>query len=187
MHAAQFVSDFAALTRQEQSTLRVIDRALAEAGLRQRASGKRLPDLKLEEGVLFLLAVLVNAKPTRAAQAAEQLAEFRCVVGQDRKSASLLAQTIGVPFAALSKLKLSQVVAKLCIRLADHLIPDDVRVLVVMQRGGPAFLQMHLGQHHIFLQFFGTTFIDDSSPDLLRETREATEGLLRWIGQNTAR
>jgi hypothetical protein len=186
MRATQFVAEFAALTRQEEATLRVIDRAIAEAGLRHRASGKRLPDLELEEGVLFLLAVLANTKPTRAAQAAQQLAEFRCVVGQDRKAASLLARTIGVPFASLSKLKLSDVVAKLCIILADGLFPKDGTITLTIDRGGPAFLNMHLGQH-IFLQFTGTTFVDDSSPDLLRETREARERLLRWIGQNTSR
>jgi hypothetical protein len=193
MHAAQFVAEFAALTRQDVSTLRVIDRSLAEAGLRERARGKRLPNLKLEEGILFLFAVLANVQPTRAAEAALEIAAFKAgLVHQDRKRVSLFARLIGVPIATVAKLKLSDVMAMLCSSLVNKRLPKNITGRVVMIcGGGPVLLSLLVGNDHILLQFAGPMNtgvpIKPIEEELFVELREATLHLLLWIGENTAR
>lgn len=49
-------------------TADVIDRALADAGLREKGRGRDVPEMTRREAVVFLLACMVAGKPTKAGQ-----------------------------------------------------------------------------------------------------------------------
>ena len=65
--AKSFVPIAAAKFCVAQPTAHVIDRSLAEAGLRQKGKGKSRPPITRREAIVFLLACMVTQKPTHAA------------------------------------------------------------------------------------------------------------------------
>ncbi|WP_147147474.1 hypothetical protein [Reyranella soli] len=193
MHALQFVQEFATFTGQDYASLRVIDRALAERGLRAKAKGKRLPDVTLGEGVMFLLAVLANTQPTRAAEAALELAQSYCFSAprhRNRKSLAMLTRMTGLPVTEWSGPKmrppprisasLINVVATLC-----RPRPGGRWAELSVQRDGPAFLAFGQADsdNHGELRFDNPNKVRE--PKSLIETRTAMPDLLRWIGENT--
>lgn len=188
MHALQFVQEFAAFTGQDYASLRVIDRALADAGLRAKAKGKSLPDVTLEEGAMFLIAVLANSQPTQAAQAALEIAAARCFAGQagpqhrDRKSVVMLARIIGCPAADTSKIKLVDVLVSL-IRPGAKTWAE-----LTVHRDGPATLSFGRdGVEHAdeFSQLRFDNLAAHWEPKPLTETRTAGPDLFRWIRDHT--
>jgi hypothetical protein len=179
MHALQFVQEFAAITGQDYASLRVIDRALADAGLRAKARGKRLPDVTREEALTFLLAVLANDQPTRAAESVRAVAAFRPMQGPEyTKDATVLARTIGYPLKLVWKLHLLGALTELCVRLCER---KDMFAEVSVDRGGAAFVQFGAGP--AILQFVGT--LDSRRPKILTETRTASARLMHWIANCT--
>lgn len=184
MHALQFVQEFATFTGQDYATLRVIDRALADAGLRAKAKGKRMPDVTLDEGVMFLLAVLANTHPTRAAEAAQDIATFRIMSGRRAKGASILARIVGRPVAEMESMHLVEAVTAICRRLPG----TDRWAELSVDRDGTAFIQVWPSADFgadgpAILWFVGLG--PSRTPKMLTETRTAAPALLSWIGENT--
>jgi hypothetical protein len=188
MHALQFVNEFADFTGQDYASLRVIDRALAEAGLRRKASGKRLPDITRFEAVMFLLAVLAHDQPTLASRAAAEVGKHRLMIGENtRKEMSLLAKTVDLPASELPNLILANAVMRVCASLLRR--PDAFAELAV-DRNGPAILQLWDSQKFgadgpAVFRFVGT--IETRVPKILTETRTASTELLQWIAEETFR
>lgn len=192
MHAKQFVKEFAAYAELEQdlATLQVIDRALAEAGFRAKTKGKRMPDVTIKEGMLFLLAVLANVQPTRAADAVVELGHFRILQSREGRSAlTMLARQLRRPVAEVLPMRLLDVLVALSGKLTAS--PDYgpwVELSVV--RGGSAFLTLgknmdDAGPDGGFgqVQFCGT--LGTRIPKMLSESRTASPGLVRWVALNT--
>lgn len=186
MHALQFVEAYAALTDQDYATLRVIDRALADAGLRAKAKGKRLPEVTLREGVLFLLAALAFTHPTRAAEAAVELAGSKGgVFMRGRKSIGMFARMMRRPVSEIANLSLFDVVIELCPRLRSGAEWAEVSV----ERDGYAFISFGPLVESKPTNDFGQVRFDTPGnrrpKKIFTETKSASPELLKWIGENT--
>ncbi len=187
MHALQFVQEFAAFTGQDYASLRVVDRALADAGLRAKAKGKSMPDVTLDEGIMFLLAVLANAQPTRAAEAAREIAAFRIWDSRmGRKWLGLLARMTRRPVADMSSITLFEAVTAICRGFPKN---EFDWAEISLHRGGSAFLTFGRtldpgAQGDAQIQFSGSA--ETRQPKFLTDTRTALPGLLRWISEHTS-
>lgn len=192
MHALQFIKAFADYTGQDYASLRVIDRALMVADLRGKSKGRRLPDVTLDEGMMFLLAVLANAQPTRAAEAARDIAKFQILQSRvGRSSIAMLARIFRRPVAQVLTMDLFDVMIALCRGLPK--VPETGRwVELTVQRGGAAFLSIgrdmdDFGPDKGFGQIEFVGSLATRMTKVLTETRTAMPPLLRWIAENTTR
>lgn len=55
----------------------MIDRSLAESGLREKGRGRSLPEMTRKEAIIFLLACMVAQKATRAGEEVSEWLQFR--------------------------------------------------------------------------------------------------------------
>lgn len=190
MHAKQFVKEFAAYAQLDHdlATLSVIDRALAEAGFRAKTKGKRMPDVTIKEGMLFLLAVLANVHPTKAADAVVHLGHFRIRRSERHtpKPLNAMARQLRRPAEEIEGMPLLDVLIGFSGKLTAS--PDKGPwVEITVHRHGSAFLSFGrsadddgFGQ----LQFSGDW--ETRMPRMLTESRTASPGLVRWVAMNTA-
>lgn len=71
MRAKELVPIFADALGIPVETARILDRSLAEAGLREKGRGRHLPDMTRKEALTFLIACMVTTKATKAGQEVE--------------------------------------------------------------------------------------------------------------------
>lgn len=62
-------------------TLAVIDRAMAEAGLRRKGSGRAIPAPTLKEDLMFMLAIMGRRSVVSATEDAQAWATLPCISG----------------------------------------------------------------------------------------------------------
>ena len=72
MNAAQFIPAFATILGVSEKEMRTVDRALSDAGLREKSSGRSYPEVTRSEAVRLLLGYCGSTKLTEAAEAARE-------------------------------------------------------------------------------------------------------------------
>lgn len=186
MYAAQYVSEFATLINKEVASVKVADRALSEAGLRQKASGRDYPDVKLSEGVGLLLAMMSGRPLAQAANAVRDLSRFNPMAGQDAECYRLLNILTGCAYSPqdYDKILLSDVIGKICRRVAAHSIGSDNIVDIRSHGGDFVEICVELADAQGVIAFTGAVDNHGYNHDF-REIIIASAQILRWIGINT--
>lgn len=201
MNALQFVKGFADRFDLDHASLRVIDRALADAGLRKKAKGRHRPDISLKEGIGFVFAVLANQNPTQAAKSAVELANFHLLYSGPKhsrhKAVVKLGRLINRPAAELMFAPLFDVVFDLCRRFPDH--PRLGLELSVHRNAGGASLMFSRDADDYLpengLLFKGQDFtldietrrpvhVKSAEPRDMVDTRTAMPKVWWWVSEN---
>jgi len=82
MHARALIPILAEQFGVEPNTAVIIDRALADGGIRNKGKGRNYPEMTREEALSFLLACMTTSKPTRAFEEVEVWRHARGRVNQ---------------------------------------------------------------------------------------------------------
>lgn len=183
MRASEFLEEFANLTGRDAAKLRVIDRALAEAGLRAKAVGSRLPNISTGEAIYLLFAVLGGFPITHSANNAKDLARFELLVNQKKKDVSALAKALDIKTDYLEHLSLADVVKRICRRLALGQISPSTKIKLEVEGGAIATISINAGLESGKITFVGAT---DVVPRDFLELRVVNQNILRWIGTSTS-
>lgn len=187
MHAIQFVNELAAKIGRDAKSIRVVDRALAEAGLRQTSAGRKFPDVTIEEAVYLLLALLSGFPATRAAEGASKLSKFRLGSGHQQKPETL-AKALKISTSRLGKLTLLEVVSLLCIYLARGSIdPNTHAFRLEVSDGELACVEVvDLSGRASSAEVYFRDYDPISIGEGFSESRSANSVLFQWIGQKAA-
>lgn len=82
MRAVNYLHDIASRLPEDTKTLAVIDRAMAEAGLRRKGSGRAIPWPTLKEDLMFMLAIMGRRSVVTAVADAQAWASLPCISGR---------------------------------------------------------------------------------------------------------
>lgn len=81
MRPIGYLESIASRFPSDTKTLAVIDRAMAEAGLRRKGSGRAIPAPTLKEDLLFMLAIMGRRSVVSATEDAQAWANLPCISG----------------------------------------------------------------------------------------------------------
>ncbi len=180
MIAPEYVAEFSKRIGRDAASVRVADRALADAGLRNKAIGKRLPDIQLTEGVLLLLALMSGQPKSRAAESALELSEFKV---QDGENLASLAALLGVKKSELVQISLLDAIRRICACLPPKRDKNKTQVVEIeVEEGGFATVRIETETHDGKIMFSGRG--SRANSPVFREIRIVSDQVLRWIGQN---
>lgn len=82
MRMTGYLDNIASHLATDRKTLAVIDRAMAEAGLRRKGSGRAIPAPTLREGLMFMLAIVGRRSVVSATDDAQAWANLPCISGR---------------------------------------------------------------------------------------------------------
>lgn len=196
MHAQEFNVNLARITGFDETQVRTVDRALADAGLRQKASGRNLPDITLVEGVTLLLALCGAMKLTSSDQLATTYRSFAAnspfsLTGvsvnrmeEDQLPDDFMKKHFGFDKAALfgpERLNLIGAVSILCRHLA-HEYNGEAYVGVEVQIGSFVSIQCDTGRMQMQIHFSGV--MDAAGIPGVETLRRIRPEVLAWIGRN---
>lgn len=84
MRPINYLQDKASRLNEEHKTLTVIDRAMSEAGLRRKGSGRTIPFPTLREELMLMLAIMGRRTVATAVEDAQNWAELLCMSGRGK-------------------------------------------------------------------------------------------------------
>ena len=200
MNAAQFIPAFATILGVSEREMRTVDRALSDAGLREKSSGRSYPEVTRSEAVRLLLGYCGSTKLTEAAEAAREAELARVYQGT---VADLERFTGQVPFPGSEDddfcrasfrftpsesvdLNLVQAISRTCGWLASPDAPGARwYVGLSIPVGGIVSFQAHDWNTGRKAEIYFTgalPYADNPGVETIRVVRPHA---LRWIGANT--
>lgn len=189
MRAPDFVSGLAEVTGIEETKVRSVDRALADAGFRQKGKGRAIPDITLSEAVLILISLCGSERLTEAHEIAREADKFSLGSHLYHKGEeipdSFLMCAFGLRKKELSGMGLIEAVARVCVHLAKN--PDPKRLLQIeIQVGGYASLQCEMDDIAVELNFTKVQDFKSLPFQGVDTIRRIYPNVLAWIGKVTS-
>lgn len=141
MKTKEYITELAAKLGIEKSDIELADRYLAAAGLRQKASGRAVPDITTREALRILLGIMAARQPSQVVDDVLDVERFKLMahgIMTERGSAENLKTAIGVSVAELEKMHLIDALE----RIAQFVgVPENQHFSPV---GDPAFADVYL-------------------------------------------
>lgn len=185
MNAAQFIPAFAAALGVPETELRTVDRALTEAGLREKSVGRSRPEVTRAEAVRLLIGYCRSTKLTEAAEVVRDLSEFK---GQEQGQADETFCRAAFRFTPNDAMRMNLVnaIERLCGWLASADAPDEhCYVGLEIPASGQVTLQAfdRDARKEAEIAFVGAyDLVGEPGVETVRIVRRRA---LRWIGENT--
>lgn len=186
MLASEFMSTFAKMSGFDLSLVRTADRALANAGMRQKAQGRAIPHVTRTEAVRLMLVMCGSSQIGKADKLVRNYEKnFECYgadAGKGEPGNEFYRRGVGFSFDRAKKLSLLEAVEILCGNLAENELKGWY-VGLEIEVNGPVSIQVDdwdgtAGE----LLFSG---VMDTSNTRIATKRVVPTDVLRWIGKTT--
>lgn len=184
MKAKDAIPAIAEVTGFPEASLKVADRALADAGMRAKGRGPTPPDLNRQDMIRLLLAVMGAPILSRANEYIADVNRFRLLVhGITRKGGDVanLTKCIGLSADELAEKPLVDVLAI----ITEHLKGmggESAQVRLHVAANSYVIIEVVSGDFTGEIQFTGAL---DFHPGFVRRYAEADNNMLCWIAENS--
>lgn len=196
MNAAQFIPAAAAVFGIAETELRTVDRALSDAGLREKAVGRNYPDVTRTEAVRLLLGVCAAPRLTDAGRIVSEVeTSIRNVVTDVERFTGQIPHPTETDddfcFASFRftrkeavAMTIVQAIERVCGWLASADAPNWV-VEVEISVGGTVAIQARDWDDDRRAVIYFTGAMSFNGYPGIETVRHVRKHVLRWIGANT--
>ncbi len=184
MNAAQFIPAAAAVFGIPETELRTVDRALADAGLREKALGRSFPEFSRTEAVRLLLGACASTRLTEADKTVSDVQKFMGVPPYGTEDDAFCRASFRFSAREAQSLTILQALERVCGWLASSDAPEwGVEVEIAV--GGPIHIQAHDWDtgRRASMQFIGV--LSHEGYPGIETVRHVRKHALKWIGTNT--
>lgn len=202
MKAKELIPAFAAITGADMNgmsaeSIKVADRALADAGLRAKGRGPVPPEVTMQDVIRLLLGTFGSPALSRANEYAADAARFTCFdvmikeyvpSTESHDPDAALRACIGMGRNEIEAMSLMNALITLCLHLSktaqsgDDAMVSTPLVEVEINVSGPVIIGVQDMEIRAEIQFSGA--VDHVGQPGVRRVSEVSRHVLRWIGDN---